>query len=176
MKKLSINLFGVFEVRIDGVPIRMPTRRVGLIMALLALNPDKALSRSYLAALIWPEQQDAQARSSLRQAIFRLRSALGADHSGAIETTSGWLRLRREAIELDIDALEGDVTPQTEAPSGLPLDGLSGFRPGDRGTSGNGARRHQATARRVARLGHQDRLRSPAISGLGTSRAPASGD
>lgn len=129
MKKLSINLFGVFEMRIDGVPIRMPTRRVGLILALLALNPDKALSRSYLAALIWPEQQDAQARSSLRQAIFRLRSALGADHSGAIETTSGWLRLRREAIELDIDALAGDVTPQTEAPSGLPLDGLSGFEP-----------------------------------------------
>ena len=59
MQELRINLFGVFEARIHDVPVRMPTRRVELILALLALSPEKAFSRSHLAALLWPEQEDA---------------------------------------------------------------------------------------------------------------------
>ena len=101
MGQFRINLFGVFEARADDVPVRMPTRRVDLILALLALSPGKAISRSYLAALLWPGQEDAQARASLRQALFRLRGALGADHSEAIETTTGWVKLRRGAVHLD---------------------------------------------------------------------------
>ncbi len=129
MGEFRINLFGVFEARVDNVPIRMPTRRVELILALLALSPDKAISRSYLAALLWPGQEDAQARTSLRQALFRLRGALGADHARAVETTAGWMKLRRDAVVLDADALDGDGGPGAEVPGGIPLDGLSGFEP-----------------------------------------------
>jgi DNA-binding SARP family transcriptional activator len=129
MQELRINLFGVFEARIHDVPVRMPTRRVELILALLALSPEKAFSRSHLAALLWPEQEDAQARASLRQALFRLRGALGTDHSRAIETTTGWVKLRRDAVVLDTDALDADDAPAADIPSGLPLDGLSGFEP-----------------------------------------------
>lgn len=129
MQELRINLFGVFEARIHDVPVRMPTRRVELILALLALSPEKAFSRSHLAALLWPEQEDAQARASLRQALFRLRGALGTEHSGAIETTTGWVKLRRAAVVLDADALDAKDAPAADIPSGLPLDGLSGFEP-----------------------------------------------
>ncbi|KZY48847.1 hypothetical protein A3731_06260 [Roseovarius sp. HI0049] len=129
MGQLRINLFGVFEARADDVPVRMPTRRVELILALLALSPDKAISRSYLAALLWPGQEEAQARASLRQALFRLRGALGADHAPAIETTAGWVKLRRDAVVFDVDALDGGDFTAVEIPAGLPLDGLAGFEP-----------------------------------------------
>lgn len=129
MDKLVINLFGVFEARAEGVPIRMPTRRVELILALLALTPDKAISRSYLAALLWPGQEDAQARASLRQALFRLRGALGAANAPAVETTAGWVKLRRDAVVLDLDAIADRRDTHATAPEGLPLDGLSGFEP-----------------------------------------------
>ena len=129
MQEFRINLFGVFEARVHDAPVRMPTRRVELILALLALSPEKAISRSYLAALLWPGQEEAQARASLRQALFRLRGALGADHAQAVETTAGWVKLRRDAVVLDADALDAAHDPQAEIPSGLPLDGLSGFEP-----------------------------------------------
>lgn len=129
MQKLAITLFGIFEARAHDVPVRMPTRRVELILALLALSPDKALSRSYLAALLWPGQEDAQARVSLRQALYRLRGALGSDHAAAVETTAGWVKLRREAVILDLDALDGHAAPGTDIPKGRPLDGLAGFEP-----------------------------------------------
>ena len=128
MNKLEINLFGVFEARADGIPIRLPTRRVELILALLAVDVDRAISRSHLSSLIWPGQAEPQARASLRQAIFRLRSALGPSYSEAMDVTTGWLKLRRDKVVLDIDGLE-PLSNLSKAPSGLPLDGLSGFEP-----------------------------------------------
>ncbi|WP_299047412.1 AAA family ATPase [uncultured Tateyamaria sp.] len=128
MDKLEINLFGVFEARADGAPVRMPTRRVELILALLALDIDRAVSRSHLSSVIWPGQADAQARASLRQAIFRLRSALGASHESALDVTTGWLKLRRDSVILDADRLRPSAA-LSDVPKGLPLDGLSGFEP-----------------------------------------------
>lgn len=124
--RVAINLFGQFEVRLDGVPVRMPTRKVELILALLAIEPDVALSRSTLAGMLWPGQPDAQARTSLRQAIFRLKTAL--EPSEALQVTSGWIKLRRDQIERDIDAL-GRGAAASSLPIGTPLEGMSGFEP-----------------------------------------------
>ncbi|MEQ5872089.1 AAA family ATPase [Sagittula sp. NFXS13] len=124
--RVAINLFGQFEARLDGVPVRMPTRKVELILALLAIEPDVALSRSTLAGMLWPGQPDAQARASLRQAIFRLKTAL--DSSDTLEVTSGWIKLRSEHIERDIDAL-GRGAEASALPIGTPLEGMSGFEP-----------------------------------------------
>lgn len=127
MVRIAVNLFGVFETRVEGVPIRMPTRRVELLLALLALDPGKALSRSYLAALLWPAQEEAQARASLRQAIFRLRAALGPTYADTLEVTSGWIKLRQDSVVRDVDLLVQEAAG--EIPEGLPLDGLAGFEP-----------------------------------------------
>lgn len=127
--RLAINLFGVFEARAQGIPLRLPTRRVELVLALLALSPGKAISRSYLSALLWPGQESSLARASLRQALFRLRGALGTQHAAALETEAGWVKLRREAVVIDIDAIDEEGAGPGEAPDGLPLDGLSGFEP-----------------------------------------------
>ncbi|WP_111431987.1 AAA family ATPase [Rhodobacteraceae bacterium DSL-40] len=124
--QIGINLFGQFEVRLDGIPVRMPTRKVELILALLAIEPDVALSRSTLAGMLWPGQPDAQARASLRQAIFRLKTAL--DPSDAVEVTSGWIKLRSDRIERDIDAL-GRGAAASALPIGTPLEGMSGLEP-----------------------------------------------
>lgn len=123
---VGINLFGQFEVRLDGVPVRMPTRKVEAILALLAIEPDVALSRSTLAGMLWPGQPDAQARASLRQAIFRLKTTL--EPSDALEVTSGWVKLRSDRIERDIDAA-GHGGAVSALPIGAPLDGMSGFEP-----------------------------------------------
>ncbi|GGL58323.1 AAA family ATPase [Wenxinia marina] len=124
--QVGINLFGQFEARLDGVPVRMPTRKVELILALLAIEPDVALSRSTLAGMLWPGQPDAQARASLRQAIFRLKTTL--EPSDALEVTSGWIKLRSNRIARDLDALDHRVAASA-LPIGTPLEGMSGFEP-----------------------------------------------
>ncbi|WP_316013639.1 AAA family ATPase [Roseobacter sp. HKCCA0434] len=123
-QRVAINLFGQFELRLDGVPVRLPTRKVEAILALLAIEPDVALSRSTLAALLWPGQPDAQARSSLRQAIFRLKTAL--EPSDALVVTPGWIKLYGDRIARDIDALDR-VDAVSALPLGQPLEGMSGF-------------------------------------------------
>ena len=124
-QKLSINLFGTFEARLNGVPVRMPTRKVELILALLAIEPDVALGRSTLAGLIWGTQGDDQARTSLRQAIYRLKLAL--EPSDALEVTQGWIKLKGSHVRRDVDALTDDDVSPNGLPFGLPLDGLAGF-------------------------------------------------
>ncbi|MGR3373359.1 AAA family ATPase [Pseudooceanicola nanhaiensis] len=124
--RVGINLFGQFEVRLDGFPVRMPTRKVELILALLAIEPDVALSRSTLAGMLWPGQPDAQARASLRQAIFRLKTSL--EPSDALEVTSGWIKLRSDRLERDLDAA-GHGGAVSALPMGTPLEGMSGFEP-----------------------------------------------
>lgn len=122
--QIAVNLFGQFEVRLGGVPVRMPTRKVELILALLAIEPDVAFSRSTLAGLLWPGQPDAQARASLRQAIFRLKTAL--EPSDALQVTSGWIKLRGNRVKRDIDALDHGAAASA-LPIGTPLEGLSGY-------------------------------------------------
>ena len=49
------------------------------LLALLARAGDAGLTRDKLAALLWPESDEARARHSLDQALYTLRQALGAD-------------------------------------------------------------------------------------------------
>ncbi len=73
-----LHLFGDFHLARAALPIHLPTRKVELLLAYLALSPN-AHSREQLAALLWGDFPDEQARASLRKALTLLRVALGAD-------------------------------------------------------------------------------------------------
>ena len=63
-------------IGIDGT--RRPLeRKAAALLALLALEGPR--SRSAVTALLWPGASNAQARNSLRQRLFRLNQAAGAD-------------------------------------------------------------------------------------------------
>jgi len=78
MRQLAISLLGPFEVMVDGEQVtqfRSDTSRA--LLAYLATHCGVALRRDALAALLWPEQTDAEARRNLRVTLSRLRDALG---------------------------------------------------------------------------------------------------
>ena len=78
MARLSVGLLGGFQVRLDsGAAITLPTRKAQALLAYLALPPGQAHPRDKLAALLWGGMRDESARTSLRQAFFAIRKALG---------------------------------------------------------------------------------------------------
>ena len=76
---LEARLLGRFEVRLDGDPIDLASRPAQSLFAYLALNPNVPHRRERLAGQLWPDTSDANARNSLRHALWTLRRALGAD-------------------------------------------------------------------------------------------------
>ncbi|MDX2206595.1 MAG: AAA family ATPase [Gemmatimonadales bacterium] len=115
-------LWGPMEDGSDGV--LLPAGKPLLILAYLALHPGGA-SRDTLALLGWGTRDDAHAKASLRQAIYRLRQAVGRDRLLADETSvrlgaplpSDW-QVANDAVR------RGDDAALLQAASGSFLEGI----------------------------------------------------
>ncbi len=78
MPRLSISLFGTFEVALAGTPVTtFESDKVRALLAYLAVEADHPHRRETLAGLLWPERPERNARQSLSQALFNLRQATG---------------------------------------------------------------------------------------------------
>lgn len=78
---LSVRLLGQFAVECDDRPVALDSHQARVLFAYLVTHADVPLSREYLASLIWPESSSENARSNLRHALWRIRSALGCRDS-----------------------------------------------------------------------------------------------
>jgi predicted ATPase/DNA-binding SARP family transcriptional activator len=78
MDQLSISLLGPYHVTFgDQAQVHFEYDKVRALLAYLAVESDRPLRREFLAGLLWPEQPEAAALKSLRQAILKLRQAIG---------------------------------------------------------------------------------------------------
>ena len=100
VSRLSLTLLGGFEARIGAETISLP-RKAQALVAYLALAPSATHTRAKLAALLWGDSSEDDARNNLRQVLFRTRRALGS--ASEILTISG------ELVGLDQAAVESDV-------------------------------------------------------------------
>ncbi len=95
---LQISLFGNFEMTSDEGRIAFPSAKLSAFIAVLALA-GKPVHRDELTTLLWGSHFDEQARQNYRQAMTRIRKAIGPDclisddHSAA---------LSREAVDVDV--------------------------------------------------------------------------
>jgi predicted ATPase/DNA-binding SARP family transcriptional activator len=81
---LQVRLLGQFEVRLNGAVVDIPSRPAQSLLAYLLLNAGTPHRREKLAGLLWPEANEANARSNLRHAVWRLRRSLEpGEHSDA---------------------------------------------------------------------------------------------
>jgi DNA-binding SARP family transcriptional activator len=80
--KIEIRLLGGFEVRVDGHAVHgFESQKVRGLLAYLVMPRGVPQGRERLAALFWPEHEPNSARSSLRQALYNLRSTLAPGKS-----------------------------------------------------------------------------------------------
>ena len=92
--------------------VRVPLeRKDAALLALLALDGPRP--RAEAAALLWPDADAAHARNSLRQRLFRLQRAAGAE----IAEGSGQLRLL-PGVRHDLDTVAQRLAQDADAPAG----------------------------------------------------------
>ena len=87
MPGVRLELLGGFQLySADREPIILTARKSRGLLAYLALDMRRAHARDRLAALLWPDSGEMQARTSLRQALTALRRALGEGADALIAT------------------------------------------------------------------------------------------
>lgn len=107
MTQLDVRLFGGFEVRRGGGSCTsFPTRKARALFALLARHPGRRHGRESLAAMLWPDSGEPEARSSLRQSLKLLRRALAEHGNTIIVGDRDALALAPEAAVVDVDLFE----------------------------------------------------------------------
>lgn len=81
----AIHLLGTFAVRIGATDAGPRGRKARAILGIVAASSSARVRRDELAALLWSDRGDEQARSSLRQALVEIKvSPLGREHVVAI--------------------------------------------------------------------------------------------
>lgn len=119
MARLQLMLLGGFQARlVPGGAVNLPTRKAKALLAYLALPAGRPHARDKLAALLWGDVPEAQARSSLRKALFWLRQAL-AD-TKAVMADAEMVELKAGAARIDVSEFErrvaeGSATALAEA-------------------------------------------------------------
>ena len=107
MGLVSFNLLGGFQARLgDGRGLPVPTAKAQALLAYLALPPGRAHPRDKLAALLWGDRRDAQARHSLRQALVALRKTLAGVRPPPLLIDGESVALDPAAVEVDATAFE----------------------------------------------------------------------
>lgn len=97
---LKIYLLGQFKLQADSLPIELPSRPAQSLLAYLVLNSGVAQRREKLASLQWPDTTESNARSYLRQALWRIRKAL---ESGSLAAES-YLQISDISVTFDIQS------------------------------------------------------------------------
>jgi DNA-binding SARP family transcriptional activator/predicted ATPase len=76
-RPLNVRLFGHLEIAVEGERISLATPRKTLqVLAYLLLHRGSAVSREYLAELLYPDEERGSARARLRATLFELPKIL----------------------------------------------------------------------------------------------------
>jgi DNA-binding SARP family transcriptional activator/predicted ATPase len=107
---IRIEMFGNLQISHDQAPISaIQANRLQSLIAFLALHNDIPQPREQLAALLWPESGESQARTNLRQLLHHLRRALPAG-CGLLEADNRTVVWRKDvSCFIDVAAFDAAV-------------------------------------------------------------------
>ncbi len=98
---LSIGLLGSLVIECDDRrPLKFP-KKARALLAYLAAQQGRTVTRERLADLLWPYQGSDQARHSLRNCLLELRKGLGPGAAGCLTTDFGSCRIHGAEVDLD---------------------------------------------------------------------------
>jgi DNA-binding SARP family transcriptional activator/pimeloyl-ACP methyl ester carboxylesterase len=103
VRRVKLGLLGGFRARLGpGPPLTFQTRKAQGLLAYLALPAGRSCGRERLAALLWGDVPEPQARSSLRHALYEIRTTLAAGRA-ALVTTGDTVALDTAGVDVDVD-------------------------------------------------------------------------
>lgn len=116
--RYELRCWGVLRLRdrVTGGEHALRSRKARAVLGYLARQPGVAVTRERLAALLWGDHGQEQARSSLRQALRELRE---------IGASPALVHADREMVRLNAEALDTDVRRFERLALADDLDGLT---------------------------------------------------
>lgn len=110
--RINLRLLGGFDARVaTGGRVRLATRKATALLAVLGLRPGQAHRRERLAALLWGDMPDVQARTNLRSALMFLRRNL--PDPGLFVVDGDLVAVDPALVSSDVDAVERAVAVGT---------------------------------------------------------------
>jgi TolB-like protein/DNA-binding SARP family transcriptional activator/Tfp pilus assembly protein PilF len=115
--RVRLQLLGRLELFFDqdSAPVRITNRKARALLAFLAMAPGHAARREELAALLWGDCSDQQARQSLRQSLLLVRKDLG--RADFILSNSEMVQLPGD--RWSVDAVEFEELTKSSVPADL---------------------------------------------------------
>ena len=109
MATLRFRLLGGLRIERSGAAAELDPPRARVLAAYLLVHRDRPHPRAHLAYTLWPESDEAQARTNLRKTLHQLRRSL-PDVEGLLAIDARALRWRSEAeLELDVARFEESI-------------------------------------------------------------------
>ena len=105
MSRFEIDLLGEPRLRLDGAPMRLGARPKSIVLLALLIVRGEAMSRAALAAALWPDELEADARANLRRHLHDLQRALPDLDADWFKATPNHLEWNREA-PAQVDVVE----------------------------------------------------------------------
>ena len=100
---LEIRLLGPVEIRVDGAPLSVDTRKAVALLAYLAVS-GRPQDREHLVDLLWPDYDEERGRATLRRTLSALKSGVG----------DGWVEVDRTRVNLTDTGVFLDVARLSE--------------------------------------------------------------
>jgi DNA-binding SARP family transcriptional activator len=114
--RLEFCLLGPLTVRRDGVAVPVPPGKQRALLALLLLRAGQPVTAGQLAELLWATAPPPpSATATVRNYMKRLRQALGTAGQNRIVTQPGGYLISVDDGELDIAAMEHELTAARRA-------------------------------------------------------------
>jgi DNA-binding SARP family transcriptional activator len=98
---LRLELLGPPRIEAGRIPLRVDTRKAVGLLAYLACG-ERRHGRDELAALLWPDGDEAHARAALRRTLSVLNRALAAAGAGQVVADRAVLELPESGVDLDV--------------------------------------------------------------------------
>ncbi len=113
----QIRMLGRFEVLAAGTsPVSFRSRKVGSLLAFLALNRGREIANYTLNELFWPDSDGDKQAQSFRRAIADLRDVLETDSNRGtiVQTERGKTMLDPGSFETDAERFESLLTERKD--------------------------------------------------------------
>ncbi len=113
--QLSIHLIGGLQVTCGQQRVVLKKQKAAALLVLLSVSPDLRLSREQLRGLLWPDSDEHAAQTSLRNALWALKTNLSDVGFEGLNSDRAAVWLDAHHVTVDIDHLlerleEGDLS------------------------------------------------------------------
>lgn len=106
MRPITLALLGCFQAGQAGAAVLHLPKKTQALLGYLGLRPGQVYAREHLAALLWGETGDEQARQGLRQAMYVLQKTLPTVQPLLLVMEGETVALNPAAVDVDVAVFE----------------------------------------------------------------------